>query len=273
MALAVIRNLPSFPAFGFMSWRGLSSVWLLVVIWCSLGVLEVEGGNCSLVGPMIIEREGTLYNISGPHISVYPKLNGVVQYDTILGWKLTTFIERDKVNQTLDGGMFPSGQKFYSGPTPDDNPFNPMVDPLEPFVPGQACTHSSLPCGVVLNYMNAADLDCWAERVIAPFHGRTRESVYFYFSNPAAPGFEFIMENHVVDGDVTVPLNNPGYPISEEYSAESLKIAYQWSNIPWVGSPYINLTDAPTNNGSTFEFWVDYDRTFLSSLSLSVHPL
>lgn len=243
-----------------------SSCWLLLVFLVYLNVLRVECGNCTQVPSMVIEREGTLYNITGTHIHVHPKLNGVVQYDVLLGWSMPIFVERAKVTKTWTGTALPRGVFVTGSPNPSLNPVDPMVDPLEPADPNVMCSNAATPtpCGEILNYITTEDMDCWTERFIAPFHGHMRESVYVHFSNAAIPGFQFVSEHHITDGDVSVPMNNTGFPGTEVYSANSLKVGYQWHNYPWVGGSDIAYTawnGTTYNNGSTFEFWVQYDRT------------
>lgn len=239
---------------------------LLVFIGASL-LAPVEAGNCTLQEPMLIDREGTLYNVSGPVIHIHPKLNGVPQYDISLSWTVSLFVERDKI---LVGGP---GYWVYSAPRPTGSPFDPMVDPLLPYNANVNCPNFdsvAAPCGPILQHINVEDLDCWAERVIAPFHGHTRESIYVHFSNASWPGFTFVSEHHIVDGDVTVEVGNPGIPAQEVYTANALKVGYSWQNYPWAGNStisYFDDGDQVYNSGSAFEFWFIYDRTSLFSLN------
>lgn len=147
-------------------------------------------------------------------------------------------------------------------------PFAPWIDPLEPYDPGKICTNYEgydLPCGPLVNHMTLDDFDCWAERVVAPFHNHTRESVFVHFSNASWPNFKFTGEHHLVDGDVTVAINTTGDAAVEIYTTNTLKVAYTWQHYPWVGDPNIvyvqNTSRVIYNNGSAFEFWGVYDRT------------
>ena len=239
---------------------------LLLVVLAFSSIDCVEGGNCSRLEPIYLHNDGTLYNISGERINVHPKLDGVVQYDVVLGWAMSLFIERDKVNHTAAGVYYAPGVYVYSAPDAAANPFDPTVDPLEPYVPNKVCTNgpvSGNPCGPVLKYYRLTEMDCWAEHIIAPFHGRTRESVYIHYTHPSSDGFQFISEHHMVDSEISIPRNNSGWPIVEDFYPNSLKVAYQWMNFPWVGSNTINTANLSpdTNNGSTFEFWFDFERT------------
>lgn len=266
MAVVASHNDSIFSVVELRRLWGLVALSLLVLSVSS--VVKANAGNCTQSQPLFIEGAATLYNISGTEIRVHPKENGQVRYDVILAWSMELFIEREKVRSP--GG----GPPEYNAPSPS---FDPRDGPVDPFLSGVTCPGSNLPCGRILNAIYTADMDCWAEKVIAPFHGTTRESVYIHYLNSSDPGFHFIGEHHLVDSEVIVPLGNPGAPVVEVYSPNSLKVAYQWINYQWVEDSPVEITisqNYTSNNGSTFEFWVGFQgmRSRLLFFLPSSHP-
>jgi hypothetical protein len=187
---------------------------LLLLIACNL-ISTSHAGNCTSIKTESIERYGILFNITGPLIAIHPHLNGSILDELYLKWHLDVFVERSKISQSLSGDP----RNFtHVSPTP---PFNPYLivetDPLEPHRTGVACTGRAFECGPLINHFSSADLNCWTERKIVPFHGHTRETVYVHFSHPSHPDFQLTAEHHVLDADFSLAMNNTGVITVQEY--------------------------------------------------------
>jgi hypothetical protein len=178
-------------------------------------------GNCSTIDPITMDRDSSLYSISGGTVRVIPVKNGETLVNSAIRWELSYFIERAKVTRDIEGNAIDPTAVLPE--RPDFSIWSP-ADPLESHDPSKACTGKTLPCGEVLNYLDPADYDCWMEHVTAPFHGFTRESVFVHFSHPSYPDLSIVVGNHLLDGylevrppmqglqDVNVYLYAPKFP-------------------------------------------------------------
>jgi len=244
-----------------------SSILVLVAVIACFLFSVAYGGNCTSIATETIDRAATAFEITGPRITIHPKVGGVVRNDVYLIWDLFMMVERGKIVATSGGSsIFPN--YTYVVPLAVDNPLqSDSIDPLEPYNPTITChgQKQSLPCSPVIQHFLMSDFDCYTEHVVAPFHGFSRESVFVYFTHSSYPNFTFTTEQHVLDGDLIIPLNNSGDAAYQSYSKDSLKLNYVWGNFPWARpepiSFFTNDIGEVHNNGSAMDFWVNYAST------------
>jgi hypothetical protein len=182
---------------------------LAVVCILLLGCYQASAaGNCSQVAPITLHRPGSVYEVGSLAAVLFPGSNGVPVPGARVEWKFFSLIERLRIQNDIHGDPLPSSK--CNSPSSADFTLSEQPNPFKPANPSESCVPGDdKPCGELLRTLNADDMDCWFEHIIAPFYGTSRESVLVHFSHPSHPDFRMIAGFHLTDDAVTIyPIQN-----------------------------------------------------------------
>lgn len=233
---------------------------LSLVALASFAVPATLAGNCTLMQPLTMDTAGTMYEITGSHIRVYPKLAGVIRTDTYITWNLSMLVERSSESISTTGHDYAPRYKVIF---PKSNNFFDPIEPLEPHDMSTPCTNNDadMPCSPIQRVVYLPDMDCWAETTSDVYHGFQRRTILVYLTHPSYPLLKLTAAHHLLDGDlqITHQINESTQTVREIYYKDTLKLAYIFENFPWSdtdkGVSFYNLSDGFFNNASALSFW------------------
>jgi len=213
-----------------------------------------SAGNCSSLPTIILSRQGSQYEVGSLSLILRPTTNGVPIPGSQLEWKIFSLIERTRSTKDVSGSQL--GTSLCLSKSESEFRLDERPDPFFVSVPTEKCINKyNVPCGELLRVINATDLDCWNERIVAPFFNTTRETVFVHYSHPSFPDFSMKAGFHLTDDFITIyPLPNSTM-VKNSYNPSMIKLSYEVYNFPWLGPR--DVITGPRNNASYFSIWFE----------------
>lgn len=201
----------------------------IALLFASTLPLVLGLGNCSSVVPTTVVVGRQQYTFGGLGVLLHPLVNSQPSETFYVRWDFAYLTERNRTSHFINGDEI--GFSRCVSPSDRTLTLSPIPNPLEPGNPTQPCTEGyDVPCGALLSYIEAHELDCWMEKKVEPFFGATRTSFYVHYTMDSRPGFTLTAGFHLVDKNVTIyPVENSTLVVNTyEYVVDRSS----WSSFP-----------------------------------------